>query len=144
MLIKVNELLEIKIKHITLQTNKTKNTMALSSKELGQELMEIAKDCVKNNDTLFVAHFENGKRCPDVLLFTGYLEKITAIIATILINDQSVIHVEGDSDGEASKLAYAILSGVLKACDKNYSLAFSLMGALKEIVGSDEEDDDDD
>lgn len=113
--------------------------MALSSKELGQELMEIAKDCVKNNDTLFVTHFENGKECPDVLLFTGYLENITAIIATILINDRSVIHVEGDSD--SYKLAIAILSGVLKACEKNYSLAFSLLGALKEIVGSDDDDD---
>lgn len=107
-----------------MQTDETKNTMALSSKELSKELMEIAMDCDKIGDTFFFVHGKKGI-IPDITVIGGDM----ATLATVL-SEMIEAGLKKDANEQAIQVTKMILDSVAFTCARNRLAGALLTGSL--------------
>lgn len=107
-----------------MQTNKTKNTMALSSKELSKELMEIAMDCDRIGDTFFFVHGKKGM-IPDITVIGGDLVTLGATLSQLIEEG-----LKKDANEQAVQVTRMILNSVAFTCARNRLAGALLTGSL--------------
>lgn len=98
--------------------------MALSSKELSKELMEIAMDCYKIGDTFFFVHGKKGI-IPDITVIGGDM----ATLATVL-SEMIEAGLKKDANEQAIQVTKMILDSVAFTCARNRLAGALLTGSL--------------
>lgn len=112
--------------------------MALSSKELSKELMEIAMDCDKIGDTFLFVHGKKG-----MIPYTTVIGGDLITLGTTL-SEMIEAGLKKDANEQAAQVARMILDSVAFTCARNRIAVALFTGSLLASSVPVEHDDEDD